>query len=201
MFSTRYNDGGDFLNSILIVSSSKKGIDFFTEILSESSYEEIVLAKNGGEARRILIDRDFDLCIINAPLLDEFGDGFAMNVANDRISQVILVVRNDIYDEISEKVEEYGVITIGKPLNRTTFWSALKIANATFNRITKLKKENNKLIQKITDIRMVDRAKCILIQYLNMTEGEAHRYIEKQAMDMRTTKRVVAEGILRTYEN
>ena len=91
MFSTRYNDGGDFLNSILIVSSSKKGIDFFTEILSESSYEEIVLAKNGGEARRILIDRDFDLCIINAPLLDEFGDGFAMNVANDRISQVILV--------------------------------------------------------------------------------------------------------------
>ena len=189
------------MNSILKESSSKKGIDFFTEILSESSYEEIVLAKNGGEARRILIDRDFDLCIINAPLLDEFGDGFAMNVANDRISQVILVVRNDIYDEISEKVEEYGVITIGKPLNRTTFWSALKIANATFNRITKLKKENNKLIQKITDIRMVDRAKCILIQYLNMTEGEAHRYIEKQAMDMRTTKRVVAEGILRTYEN
>ena len=47
---------------------------------------------------------------------------------------------------------------------------------------------------------MIDRAKCILIQYLNMTEAEAHRYIEKQAMDMRSTKRVIAEGILRTYE-
>ena len=65
----------------------------------------------------------------------------------------------------------------------------------------RLKKENNKLLQKIEDIRMIDRAKCILIQYLNMTGAEAHRYIEKQAMDMRSTRKVVAEGILRTYEN
>ena len=48
---------------------------------------------------------------------------------------------------------------------------------------------------------MIDRDKCILIQYLNMTESEAHRYIEKQAMDMRTTRKTIAEGILRTYEN
>ena len=86
-------------------------------------------------------------------------------------------------------------------MNRAIFWSALKIATATFNKISILKNENNKLLQKIEDIRMIDRAKCILIQYLNMTEAEAHRYIEKQAMDMRTTKRSIADGILKTYEN
>ena len=189
------------MDSVLIVSSSNKGIDFFTEMLSQNSYGEIVTAKNGGEARRILVDRDFDLCIIDAPLSDELGDDFAINIATDRISQVILISRNDIYDEICDKVEDYGVISIAKPLNKTIFWSSLKVASATFNKMSKLKKENNKLIQKIEDIRMVDRAKCILIQYLNMTESEAHRYIEKQAMDMRTTKRIVADGILKTYEN
>ena len=188
------------MDSILIVSSSSKGISFFSEILTQNSYGEIATARNGGEARRLLVDRDFDLCIVDAPLSDEFGDRIATDIAIDRVSQVILVVRTEYYDEICDKVEENGVITIAKPLNKTLFWSALKVANATFNKMEKLKKENNKLIQKIEDIRMVDRAKCILIQYLNMTENESHRYIEKQAMDMRTTKRVVAESILRTYE-
>lgn len=189
------------MDSILIVSSSKKGTAFFTEVLSQNSYEEIVTVTNGGEARRLLVERDFDLCIINAPLIDEFGDEFAKNIVSKGIGQVILIVNMEIYEEISNKVEEQGVITIGKPMNRSIFWSALKLANATYNKISKIKKENSKLLQKIEDIRMIDRAKFILIQYLNMTESEAHRYIEKQAMDMRTTKRIIAEGILRTYEN
>lgn len=189
------------MDSILIVSSSKKGTIFFKEVLSQNSYEEIVTATNGGEARRLLVDREFDLCIINAPLVDEFGEDFAKNVVSNGIGQVILVVNIDIYEEISNKVEDLGVITIAKPMNRSIFWSALKIATATYNKISKLKRENSKLLQKIEDIRMIDRAKFILIQYLNMTESEAHRYIEKQAMDMRTKKRIIAEGILRTYEN
>lgn len=193
--------GGGSLDSVLIVSSSNKAREFFIEVLSQNSYGEVVTVTNGGEARMLLVERIFDLCIINSPLIDEFGDEFAKDIVSSSIGQVIIVVRNDIYDEISEKVEEYGIITIAKPMNRTIFWSVLKIANATYNKIYKLKKENNKLLQKIEDIKMIDRAKCILIQYLNMTESEAHRYIEKQAMDMRTTRKTIAEGILRTYEN
>ena len=51
----------------------------------------------------------------------------------------------------------------------------------------------------IEEIRLVDRAKCALIQYLSFTEQQAHRHIEKQAMDMHITKEV-ALGILKTYE-
>lgn len=189
------------MENILIVSSSKKGTAFFTEMLSQNSYGDVTTAKNGGEARRLLIERDFDLCIINAPLVDEFGEEFARNIVSTGIGQAILIVKSEIYDEVSEKVEADGIITIAKPMNRIIFWSALKLVNATYNKMYKLKRENNKLLQKIEDIRMIDRAKCILIQYLNMTEAEAHRYIEKQAMDMRATKRIIAEGILKTYEN
>lgn len=46
----------------------------------------------------------------------------------------------------------------------------------------RLKSENERLQEKIAEIRLVDRAKCALIQYADMTEPQAHRYIEKQAM-------------------
>ena len=46
----------------------------------------------------------------------------------------------------------------------------------------------------------MNRAKWLLIEELKMTEQEAHRYIEKQAMDRCVTKRVVAEQILSTYK-
>ena len=55
-------------------------------------------------------------------------------------------------------------------------------------------------VYKGEEIRLVDRAKCALIQYLGMSEATAHRYIEKQAMDLRKTKVQIAEGILKTYE-
>ncbi|MPN40452.1 hypothetical protein SDC9_187989 [bioreactor metagenome] len=63
-----------------------------------------------------------------------------------------------------------------------------------------LQKENRKLQTTIEEIRLIDRAKCALIQCLLMTEPQAHRYLEKQAMDLRLTKREVAENILKTYE-
>ena len=53
--------------------------------------------------------------------------------------------------------------------------------------------------QKIQDIRTIDRAKCLLIQYSGMSEEQAHRYLEKQAMDRRMTRREVAEEVLRLH--
>lgn len=53
---------------------------------------------------------------------------------------------------------------------------------------------------RMEDIRVVNKAKWFLIEQLKMTEQEAHRYIEKQAMDRCVTKRVIAENILSTYK-
>ena len=64
-----------------------------------------------------------------------------------------------------------------------------------------LKFQNQKPQNKLEEIRLIDRAKCVLIQYLNMTEQQAHRYIEKQSMDLRQSRVVTAESILKTYES
>lgn len=188
------------MDSALIISYTEKSIAYLTDILKEASVSNITTTSNAGEARRMLIEKDFDLCIINAPLPDEFGESLARNIAEKETSEVILIVKAELFDEICDRVEEYGVITISKPISKSLLWNALKLAKATHRRINAIRKENEKLIQKIEDIRIVDRAKCILISNLSMSEPEAHRYIEKQAMDMRITRRKVAEEILRTYE-
>ncbi len=189
------------METALIVSNTKNSIAFFTEVLHSFSINRIVTVLSCSEARRLLFEQYFDLIVINSPLQEETGEGLSQHIAANGISQVILVVKSEYYDEISSVVEDYGVITIAKPINRNLFWSALKLAKAAQNKLKIIKAENTKLIQKIEDIRIVDRAKCILISYLNMSEREAHKYIERQAMDMRTTKRAVAEGILKTYES
>ena len=189
------------MESALIVSNSEKGTEFFSELLSAASFYQIVSLKSCGEARRILWERAFDLVLINAPLKDETGESLSRQIAAKGVSQVILVVRTEHFDAVSAICEDDGVLTIAKPVNKAVFWSVLKLARSAQNRLVRIQAENAQLKQKIEDIRIVDRAKCILISYMNMNEKEAHRYIEKQAMDMRSTKRAVAEGILKTYEN
>ena len=53
--------------------------------------------------------------------------------------------------------------------------------------------------KKMEQIRLVNRAKLLLMQCLGMTETDAHRYIEKQAMNLRLSKSQVAQNIIRTY--
>lgn len=189
------------MESALIVSASEKGTAFVTEMLKEASVRDIAALKSCGEARRILSERDFDLVVVNAPLRDESGESLSRHIASKGTAQVILLVKVEYYGAVSAVCEEDGVLTVSKPVNRDIFWSSLRLANSAQNRIKRMRAENSKLKQKIEDIRVIDRAKCLLISYLAMSEQEAHRYIEKQAMDLRSTRRAVAEGILKTYEN
>lgn len=189
------------MESALIVSSTEKGIDYFTEILKAASCNHVVALQSCGEARRLLLERDFDLVMINAPLHDESGEKLSRHIASKGVSQVILIVKSEYFDAVSAVTEDDGVLVVAKPINKAVLWSALQLARAAGKRLTRMQAENSKLKQKIEDIRIIDRAKCILMSYLNMSEQDAHRYIEKQAMDMRQTKRAVAEGILKTYEN
>lgn len=189
------------METCLIVSQYPKSISYLTEILAEAQVTRIATASNAQEARRQVINNQYDLCIINCPLPDEFGDGLAMDIAENGYTEVLLIVSTELFDEISHKVENYGVITISKPMNRALFWNALKVAMATHKKLVSIQDENKKLIKKIEDIKVIDRAKCILVSRTNMSEAEAHRYIEKQAMDTRQTRREIAERIIRTYEN
>lgn len=189
------------MGNALIVSSTDSSAALFVELLNGASVFQHVILQSCGEARRMLLEREFDIVIISAPLKDESGEALSVDIASKGMSQVILVVKNEFYDEVAAATENEGVLTISKPVNKLMFWAALKLAKAAQARVNRINKENKKLKKRIEDIRVVDRAKYILFSHYKMSEEEAHKYIEKQAMDMRVTRREIAENILKTYDN
>jgi response regulator NasT len=188
------------MDRILIVSSADNSDVLYKELLSSYANSQIVISKDANEARRRHLNQAFDLILINTPLKDEFGHDLAAMLSRKSSAGLILLVKSDLYDQISDRVEDYGVAVVAKPINKQQFYQALRIVAATRNRLIDLQNENIKLQHKIEDMRMVDRAKFALIKYLNFSEPQAHRYIEKHAMDMRISKREVAENIIKTYD-
>jgi len=187
------------MKNALIVSYTGESAALFTEMLHEIAVSQVTVLNSAREAQRLILEQDFDLVIINPPLEDESGENLSRHIVSKYWSQVILVVKKEDFEAVSAACEGEGIFILTKPVDREIFGSALSLARSTGNRIKRIHTENVQLKQKIEDIRVIDRAKCLLISYLNLSEQEAHRFIEKQAMDLRSSKRVVAEGVLKTY--
>jgi len=187
------------VSSALVVTNSEKSRMLFFEALTIASVSRIDVLASAGEARRTLLDKDYNIVIIDAPLPDESGESLARHIAVKDLSQVILAVNSEHFNAVSAVCQEDGVLVISKPVNKEFFWAVLSLAKSVSSRLKRIRDENAKLKQKIEDIRIIDRAKCLLISYLSLTEQESHRFIEKQAMDLRSTKRAIAEEILKTY--
>lgn len=186
--------------SCLIVSSLVKSLDALTQLLKNCNVTTVQAVKSGSEARRLLSEKNFDLVVINTPLSDEFGHDLAYTITQKTDSGVVMLVKNEVLDELSQKLFEYGAMCIGKPLDRLLFQQGIRLALSSHYRVAGLAKENLKLQEKMDEIRIINRAKCALIEYLNMSESQAHHYIEKRAMDLRETKLHVAMEILKMYE-
>lgn len=186
--------------SVLIVTASERFTDSIMPLLPMTDYWPVQTASSVAEARRWLADTEFDIVLINTPLPDDFGMHLAIDICTGSGAGVLLLVKNDHYNEIYSKVVRYGVITLSKPTNRQMVAQNLRILCATRERIRQMQAKQATVEEKIKDIRLVNRAKWLLIECLNMTEAEAHRYIEKQAMDLRISRREAAENIIKTYK-
>ncbi len=189
------------MENALIISHTDKNSEPITKILKTLSFKKISFVSTCGEARRKVSEQNFDLYIINSPVHNESGENLALELINNDISQVVFFVKNELYDYTSEKLEQHGIITVSKPINKNMLYSSLKLSKAVYNRMKTLNQKTTKLTKKLEDIRIVSRAKVVLISHLNMSEEQAHKHIEKKAMDMRKSKREVSENILKMYEN
>mgnify|MGYP000881643233 FL=1 len=185
---------------VLIVSSSDKFVRPMLDLLPEKMFNPIETASDVAQARRKLLEREFDNVIINSPLRDEFGTKLALDICQKSSAGVLLFVKAEHYSDIMSKVMQYGVLTISKPTSPSMIMQSVQMLCSTRERLRIMEKKNASVEEKIEEIRIINRAKCLLIEQLKMTESEAHRYIEKQAMDRCVTKRKIAENIILTYK-
>ncbi len=190
---------GKIIYRVLIAGANDRTFDSLRELLPPDSYEAPLRAGSAGEVKRMLLETDVDLVILNAPLRDEFGTQLALNLSRDNLC-ILMLVPAESFDAVCYKVEDEGILTLSKPVSRNGLLGAIKLLTAMRGKLRKLDRQNQALQEKMQDIRTVNRAKWLLIEIKRMTENEAHYYIEKQAMDMRLSRREVAENIIRTYD-
>lgn len=185
--------------SVLVVSATDNFTNALCEMLPESKYSPVRTSVSISAAKRALAEREYDYVIINSPLPDDIGTHFAIDTCNSKNTVVLLLVRAEIHEEIYDKVAEHGVFTLSKPTSKPTIATALSWMSSARERLRKFEKKTLSIEEKMEELRIVNRAKWLLISELHMEEPEAHRYIEKQAMDRCVSRRTVAEELIKTY--
>ena len=182
--------------SILIVSSSEQFNTISKKALPPGRFAVTEIRKSASMAKRELLERHYDIVLINAPLPDELGVDFAMDVFNRYSCGIIIAIPGEICDSVTERLIDYGIITVAKPSRSIALSRAIRLLLAMQERISSAEKKITKLEDKMEELRIVSRAKLVLVEKKGMTEEDAQKYILKQAMDRGITKRAVAEDIL-----
>lgn len=185
--------------SVLIISAAEKLNTALSALLPGSHYQPVRYVSSVSAGERAFSERAYDFVIINAPLPDDPGIRFAIDAGSAQGTVVLILVWAELHDDVREKVLEYGVFTLAKPLSRAAASQALDWMAAARERLRKSEKKTLSIEEKMEEIRIVNRAKWLLISELKMEEPQAHHYIEKQAMDRSISKRQAAEEIIRTY--
>ena len=185
--------------SILVVSATDSFTSAFADLLPETRYDPVHTVASVSAAKRVLSEKTFDFIITNSPFPDDTGIRFAIDTCTTKQTAVLLLVKSDIHAEIHDKVAEYGVFTLPKPTSKPTMIHALNWMESARERLRQFEKKSLSIEEKMAEIRLVNKAKWLLISELKMSEPDAHRYIEKQAMDRCIAKRAIAEEIIKLY--
>ena len=182
-------------HSVLLVSRDNKVISQISAFLVPPLFE-LTTTSDFNEARRLSTERTFNIIIADSG--DGYDTDFAINVA-DSYSTILLLVPNEHFDEISYRVEGYGILTVTKPFEPFYFYNMIKVAIAVQYKVQILSSQTTKLKVKMEEIKQVNRAKMLLMQNMSMSEQEAHRFIEKDAMDRGMKRIAVADEIIKRY--
>ena len=190
------NHGKEIFYSILVVSCAEQFNTSLRQSLPEGMFLSVDYKKNGAAARRQILEREYDIIIVNVPLPDENGLELAIDLAGKRNSSVMVAVPAEIYDMVLDYTADLGILALSKPTSSGRLEKALRMLMAFQTQIRMLELEIEGYRTRIEDLRLISKAKFLLMEQKHMTEEESHRYIGKQAMDHGISRRRAAELIL-----
>lgn len=183
------------IHSVLVVTKDIKTSTLISAMLIPPMFD-VILAEDFNEARRLCTERVFNIVIVD--FADGEGTDFAVDISSCT-STILLLAPTQFFDQLSYRVEPYGILTITSPFDQFYFYNMIKIAIAVQYKVQVLSSQTIKLKEKMEEIRIVNRAKMLLMQNKEMSEQEAHRFLEKQAMDRSMKRIAVADEIIKTY--
>lgn len=190
---------GQCYYSVLVVSAAEQFNEVMSSLLPSTDYYPVKFVNSIAAAKWAVLEQQYDFVIINAPLPDDFGTRFASQACAGNGTVAMVLLKADAYEENFAKMVADGIFTLAKPTSAQMIVQVLKWMAAARERLRRLESKATSIEDKMDEIRLVNRAKWLLIENLQMSESEAHRYIEKQAMDRCTSRKDISLGIIKTY--
>lgn len=185
----------------LLVSSSEAQTQRISALLTRA---RIVPFDHAGSARQALEQFDaggIDGVLIAEPIAGSSGRELALQLKKRHCMAVLLLAAPEHADAAATLLEQSGVLVLPIDAPESLIVQTIRLLAAVRIQLEQMQHKTEKLEAKVADIRIINRAKLLLVQHLQMTETEAHKYIEKQAMDTSMRRRTIAENIIRTYED
>lgn len=184
--------------SVLTVSAADKFSASLHTLLPEGQYDPVRAVRDAASPGGCCWSRASTSSSSTRRCPDEFGTQLALELSETSGAGVLLLVKAEQYPELSARLTPNGILTLQKPTTPQLLTQTLQLLCGTRERLRRMEQKTASFEEKMAEIRLVNRAKCLLIERKAMTEQEAHRWIEKQAMDRCVSRKVIAEQILQT---
>ena len=166
------------------------------EMLEEEGFDVIGEAADGEQAVEMAVELNPDLviCDVKMPKMD--GITAAAQIADKRIAPVVILTAFSQRDLIERARDAGAMAYLVKPFQKRDLLPAIEMATSRFAEIRALESEVTDLRERLEARKLIERAKGVLMTEHRMTEPEAFRWIQRAAMDNRTSMRAVAELVL-----
>ncbi|HEX6755392.1 MAG TPA: response regulator [Mycobacteriales bacterium] len=166
------------------------------EMLEEEGYAVVGEAGDGEEAVAMATELRPDLVILDVKMPKLDGIAAAERIAGGRVAPVVILTAFSQRDLVERAREAGAMAYLVKPFQKKDLVPTIEMATSRFAEIVALEHEVGGLQERLEARKAVERAKGVLMTEHGMTEPEAFRWIQRTAMDRRTTMRSVAEAVL-----
>ena len=166
------------------------------ETLEEEGY--IVVGETGRGDKAVDLAREHrpDLAILDIKMPGMDGLEAARLITKDRICGV-LVLTAFSQREIIEEARDAGALAyLVKPFQKSDLIPAIEVAIGRFREMQALNGEVEVLGEQLEARKSIDRAKGILIDQFKMSEADSYGFIQRGAMNHRTTMKAVADMVV-----
>jgi len=113
---------------------------------------------------------------------------------------VVLMVKAEMESDVEEEISDTPIYLMTKPIKRQILIQQIRFVQHSQQKIEDLQKQNEELKKKMEEIKIIYRAKLMIMKEYNMTEQQAHRYIQKHAMDTRKSPREIADRMIKSHQ-
>ena len=171
-----------------------------TPFLKEQPQLQLLETGSMQEAQKLMQDYSPALVIFqqDAPNLQQLRTCVSME--GDGGTIFLLLVRLSTYEAVWNFVQRVGICVMSWPTSPAMLLQMLRNLLLLKRNLQSMQEKTDRLQLQLQDLKRIQKAKSLLMRQLGMSEEDAHRWIEKAAMDRCVKKREIAETVIRMYE-